>query len=103
MAGKIFINCRRGESLKDAQLLATPLDKPFGAKQIFLEMHGIDGGTNWLHTIEWQRRHRGAGRGSRWPRMIARGCRPTIRSRRATRAARFGGGANRVTAAAILR
>jgi formylglycine-generating enzyme required for sulfatase activity len=54
MAGKIFINYRRGESLKDAQLLATLLDKPFGAKQIFLDVHGIDGGANWLHTIEQQ-------------------------------------------------
>jgi formylglycine-generating enzyme required for sulfatase activity len=54
MAGKIFINYRRGESLKDAQLLATLLTKPFGAKQIFLDVHGIDGGANWLHTIEQQ-------------------------------------------------
>jgi formylglycine-generating enzyme required for sulfatase activity len=54
MAGRIFINYRRGESLKDAQHLATLLGKPFGEKQIFLDVHGIDGGANWLHTLEHQ-------------------------------------------------
>jgi formylglycine-generating enzyme required for sulfatase activity len=54
MPGKIFINYRRGESLKDAQHLATLLGKVFGEKRIFVDVHGIEGGSNWLQTIEQQ-------------------------------------------------
>jgi TIR domain len=54
MAGKIFINYRRIESLKDAQLLKAELDKAFGAKRVFLDVRGIDGGANWLQTLERQ-------------------------------------------------
>lgn len=54
MAGKIFINYRRGESLKDAQHLATLLANRFGEKHIFLDVRGIDGGEHWLHTLEKQ-------------------------------------------------
>src|SRR5438105_433296 len=54
MAGRIFINYRRGESLKNAQHLATLLTKPFGAKHIFLDVRGIDGGANWANTLEQQ-------------------------------------------------
>lgn len=54
MAGSIFINYRRGESLKDAQHLATLLEKHFRGRKIFLDVHGIDGGEHWLHTLERQ-------------------------------------------------
>jgi TIR domain len=54
MADKIFINYRRVESLKDAQLLKAELDKAFGGKRVFLDVRGIDGGANWLQTLEQQ-------------------------------------------------
>src|SRR5262245_48062753 len=54
MVGSIFINYRRGESLKDAQHLATLLAKSFGEKRIFLDVRGIDGGDHWLNTLERQ-------------------------------------------------
>jgi formylglycine-generating enzyme required for sulfatase activity len=54
VAGKIFINYRRVESLKDAQHLKTLFDKTFGAKRVFLDVSGIDGGANWLQTLERQ-------------------------------------------------
>ena len=54
MAGKIFINYRRVESLKDAQHLKTLFDKEFGAERVFLDVRGIAGGVNWLQTLERQ-------------------------------------------------
>jgi formylglycine-generating enzyme required for sulfatase activity len=54
MAGKIFINYRRVESSLKAQLLKAELDKAFGAKRVFLDVRGIDGGENWLQTLERQ-------------------------------------------------
>ena len=54
MAGTIFINYRRGESLKDAQHLATLIEKHFPHRKVFLDVHGIDGGEHWLHTLERQ-------------------------------------------------
>jgi formylglycine-generating enzyme required for sulfatase activity len=54
VAGKIFINYRRVESLKDAQHLKTLFDKTFGAECVFLDVRGIDGGANWLQTLERQ-------------------------------------------------
>jgi hypothetical protein len=54
MAATIFINYRRGESFKDARHLATLLAKPFGARRIFLDARSIDGGADWLQTIERQ-------------------------------------------------
>src|SRR6516165_11884811 len=53
-AGKIFINYRRVESLKDAQHLKTLFDKTFGTDRVFLDVRGIDGGANWLQTLERQ-------------------------------------------------
>jgi TIR domain len=53
VAGKIFINYRRVESLRDAQLLKAELDKTFGGKRVFLD-RSIDGGANWLQTLERQ-------------------------------------------------
>jgi hypothetical protein len=44
MVGKIFINYRRVENLKDAQLLKAELDKKFGERRVFLDVRGIDGG-----------------------------------------------------------
>ncbi len=54
MAGKIFINYRRVESLNQAQHLKTLFDGAFGAKRVFLDVRGIDGGENWLQTLERQ-------------------------------------------------
>jgi formylglycine-generating enzyme required for sulfatase activity len=54
VAGKIFINYRRVESLNHAQHLKTLFDKTFGTKRVFLDVHGIDGGANWLQTLERQ-------------------------------------------------
>jgi formylglycine-generating enzyme required for sulfatase activity len=54
MAGRIFINYRRVESLKDAQYLKTLFAKTFGAKRVFLDLGGIDGGANWLQALERQ-------------------------------------------------
>jgi hypothetical protein len=54
VAGTIFINYRRVETLKDAQHLKTLFAKTFGAKRVFLDVSGIDGGSNWLQTLERQ-------------------------------------------------
>jgi formylglycine-generating enzyme required for sulfatase activity len=54
VASKIFINYRRVESLNHAQHLKTLFDKTFGTKRVFLDVHGIDGGANWLQTLERQ-------------------------------------------------
>jgi formylglycine-generating enzyme required for sulfatase activity len=54
MAGKIFINYRRVESLNQAQHLKTLFDKAFDEKRVFLDVRGIDGGENWLQTLERQ-------------------------------------------------
>jgi formylglycine-generating enzyme required for sulfatase activity len=54
MAGKIFINYRRAQSLREAQHLKTLLDQAFGEKRVFLDVRGIDGGDNWLQTLERQ-------------------------------------------------
>jgi formylglycine-generating enzyme required for sulfatase activity len=54
MMGKIFINYRRVESLNQAQHLKTLFDGAFGAKRVFLDVRGIDGGENWLQTLERQ-------------------------------------------------
>jgi TIR domain len=54
LADKIFINYRRAQNLKDAQLLKAELDKKFGGKRVFLDVRGIDGGANWLQTLERQ-------------------------------------------------
>jgi formylglycine-generating enzyme required for sulfatase activity len=54
VAGKIFINYRRVESLNQAQHLKTLFDGAFGAKRVFLDVRGIDGGENWLQTLERQ-------------------------------------------------
>ena len=54
MARKIFINYRRGETLKDAQHLATLLARSFGSHRIFLDLQGIDGGENYVHTLARQ-------------------------------------------------
>jgi hypothetical protein len=48
VAGKIFINYRRVESLKDAQHLKTLFDKTFGAERVFLDVSGIKAGAKWL-------------------------------------------------------
>jgi formylglycine-generating enzyme required for sulfatase activity len=54
MAGKIFINYRRVESSLKAQLLKAELVKAFGEKRVFLDVHGIGGGENWLQMLERQ-------------------------------------------------
>ena len=52
MARKVFINYRRSQNLKDAQLLENTLQKTFGASHVFLDTSKIDGGKDWLHTLE---------------------------------------------------
>ena len=54
MTGKIFINYRRLESLKDADHLHTQLLRHFRAKSLFIDRHGIEGGKDWLHELERQ-------------------------------------------------
>jgi formylglycine-generating enzyme required for sulfatase activity len=54
VTGKIFINYRRVESVNQAQHLKTLFDKAFGVKRVFLDVRGIDGGANWLQTLERQ-------------------------------------------------
>ena len=52
MTGKIFINYRRAESRDQALHLKTIFDGAFGRKRVFLDVRGIDGGENWLQTLE---------------------------------------------------
>src|SRR5262245_29223877 len=54
MAGRIFINYRRGVNLKDAQLLQNVLQRHFGRSGVFLDVSGLDRGDHWLHTLERQ-------------------------------------------------
>ena len=54
VAGRIFINYRRRESRKEARHLATVLRTRFGKDGVFLDESGIDGGANWLQTLERQ-------------------------------------------------
>ena len=54
MARKIFVNYRRSSTAKDAQLLERALQRAFGAKRVFLDRTGIDGGDHWMHTLEQQ-------------------------------------------------
>jgi hypothetical protein len=42
------------ESRKDAELLSAHLAKAFGDNRVFLDVHGIDGGDDWLQTLERQ-------------------------------------------------
>jgi hypothetical protein len=54
MAGKVFINYRRAESLKDARHLASLLDKGALKGRIFIDMKGLDGAPDWLTELERQ-------------------------------------------------
>ena len=54
MKKQIFINYRRSLSPKDARLLQKALEKTFGAKRVFLDVDGLDGGDHWLHTLQRQ-------------------------------------------------
>ena len=54
MTRKIFIAYRRRESRKEARHLATVLRARFGKDGVFLDESGIDGGANWLRTLERQ-------------------------------------------------
>jgi formylglycine-generating enzyme required for sulfatase activity len=54
VTGRVFINYRRVESLNQAQHLKTLFDKAFGEKRVFLDVRGIEGGENWLQTLERQ-------------------------------------------------
>jgi hypothetical protein len=54
MAGKIFINYRRGMSLKDAKHLHAYLSKHFSARRLFIDLKGLDGGQNWLIALQNQ-------------------------------------------------
>lgn len=52
MARNVFINYRRSQNLKDAQLLENTLQNTFGASHVFLDTSKISGGKDWLHTLE---------------------------------------------------
>lgn len=54
MAGKVFINYRRAESLKDARHLASLLDKGALKGRIFIDKKGLDGAPDWLMELERQ-------------------------------------------------
>ena len=54
MAGRIFINYRRSQSIAEAQHLATILGETFGARRIFIDVRGIDGFSDWLITLKEQ-------------------------------------------------
>ena len=54
MAGKVFINYRRAESLKDARHLASLLDKGTLKGRIFIDTKGLDGAPDWLTELERQ-------------------------------------------------
>lgn len=52
MKPRIFINYRRSINYKDALLLQSHLQRRFGKKRVFLDTSGLDGGENWLHSLE---------------------------------------------------
>lgn len=54
MAGKVFINYRRAESLKDARHLASLLDRGALKGRIFIDTKGLDGAPDWLTELERQ-------------------------------------------------
>jgi formylglycine-generating enzyme required for sulfatase activity len=51
MTKKVFINYRRNQNLKDAQLLENVLQRTFGDSGVFLDNSGLDGGENWRRTL----------------------------------------------------
>lgn len=54
MAGKIFINYRRELSQGQAQHLASVLARTFGKNRVFIDIHGIDGFSDWLRVLKEQ-------------------------------------------------
>ena len=54
MAGKIFINYRRGQNRKDAQHLFTQLLLHFPRHRLFIDEKGLDNAPDWLHELERQ-------------------------------------------------
>jgi hypothetical protein len=50
----VFINYRRSLAFKDARLLQRALQRSLGAKRVFLDTVGVEGGDHWLYTIERQ-------------------------------------------------
>jgi hypothetical protein len=53
-AGRIFINYRRGQSLAEAQHLATILSNDFGRPHVFIDVRGINGFSDWFETLRQQ-------------------------------------------------
>jgi formylglycine-generating enzyme required for sulfatase activity len=54
MAGKVFINYRRGLNRKDAQHLFTQLLLHFPRHRLFIDEKGLDAAPDWLHELERQ-------------------------------------------------
>lgn len=54
MSGKVFINYRRVESLKDARHLAALLDRGSLKGRVFIDLKGLDGAGDWLTELERQ-------------------------------------------------
>lgn len=54
VAGKIFVNYRRSQSLKEADHLATILGTHFGEKRVFVDVRGIAGFSDWFEILREQ-------------------------------------------------
>jgi len=52
MARKVFINYRRAQNLKDAQLLEKVLQKYFGSSGVFLDTSGLEAGKSWRDKLK---------------------------------------------------
>ncbi len=52
MPNKIFINYRRSDTSAQAQNLHMALSKEFGKRAVFLDVHDIRAGSNWVDTLK---------------------------------------------------
>ncbi len=50
----IFISYRRDDSVKDAIALHKQLQKYFSERQLFIDLKGLNGGVDWLRTLDRQ-------------------------------------------------
>ena len=54
MADTVFINYRRAENSESAIALHQRLQRHFARRRLFIDLHGLDGGVDWLHELERQ-------------------------------------------------
>lgn len=52
--GRIFINYRRKQNQSEAELLAALLTRSFGKRGVFIDKSGLDGGDQWVQSLERQ-------------------------------------------------